>query len=138
VTDSDEKMLSVRVPEELHALVKADKRTNQEVVRAALWREFGGERKAAIDRRIEEKENRISMIERERNERDRELEQQREELEALKDKREAVEGENAEERERMLRKLRQVPDDPDHMLVQEVADQLDMTPEEAITEANDL
>lgn len=84
-------MLSARVPEELKDLVDADGRANQEVVRAALWREFGGERKSDIQRRIEEKENRVSMIRREKNERDRELEREQNELEALRSKLDAVE-----------------------------------------------
>lgn len=138
MTDNGEQMLSVRVPEELKSLVNADDRTNQEVVRAALWREFGGERKAAIDRRIEEMENRIGMIERERNERERELEQKRNELESLQTKRDATAEEKTEVREMKLRKLQQVPSKPDHPLVQEIADELNITPEEALTEADNL
>jgi chromosome segregation ATPase len=89
----DSVMLSGRIPSELKELVDADRRDNQEVLRAALWREFGGERQADIDRRIEEKERRISMIKTEKNERQRELEREQQELEALKSKRTAEEEE---------------------------------------------
>jgi len=132
---SDEtEMLSARVPEELKRLVDADERTNQEVVRAALWREFGGERKASIDRRIEEKENRINMIEREKNERERELEQEQTELEALKAKREKIEGQESEERKAVIRKCEMVPADPENGYIQDWSEDIDMTPEELARE----
>jgi len=83
---TEEVMLSGRVPKELKELVDADRRDNQEVLRAALWREFGGERRADIERRIEEKERRVSMIRSEKNERQRELEREQSELEALQTK----------------------------------------------------
>lgn len=132
-----EEMLSARVPSELKRLVDADKRTNQEVVQAALWREFGGERKASIDRRIEEKENRISMIERERNEREREIEDERKELEALKTKREKIESHAADERENVLERLSMIPADPQHPQIVEDAEELDMTPEALAQEVAD-
>jgi len=69
----DRERLVAEIPEELKRLADADERTNQEIVEAALWREFGGERKAALDRRIEEIENRLGMVKRERNERNREI-----------------------------------------------------------------
>lgn len=136
--DEGREMLSVRVPAELKALVDADKRTNQEVAETALWREFGGERKMPLQRRIEEKENRLTLAKNERNEREREIEEIQNDIEALKAKLETVEEAKHENHEEQLRKLRQVPDDPEHPLVKEVADELGMTPEDAITEANNL
>lgn len=88
---SEREMLSGRVPAELCDLVRADPRDNQEVIETALWREFGGQRKGAIDRRIEEKKRRISTIESEKNERERELEDEQHALEALQERREAME-----------------------------------------------
>lgn len=85
-------MLSARVPPELKRFVDADERDNQDVIRSALWREFGGEKKAALDRRIEEIENRISIVEREKNERDREVEDLKSDLESLLAKRDTVES----------------------------------------------
>lgn len=72
------------IPSELKELVDADRRSNKTVVIAALWREFGGERKGHMERRIEEKQQRITMLERERNERNREIAEEQEELEQLK------------------------------------------------------
>ena len=129
-----EEMLSARVPAELKRLVDADKRTNQEVVRAALWREFGGERKASIDRRIEEKENRISMIERERNEREREIEEERKELEALKAKQDKIESQHADEHAQVLKKAETIPADPNNPFVIDHAENLGLTPEELARE----
>ena len=126
----DVEMLSARVPAELKRLVDADERTNQQVVEAALWREFGGERKASIERRIEEKENRINMIEREKNERERELERETTELEALKVKRDKIEGKEEEQHSAALRRCEQIPADPTHPFIKEQAENVDMTPEE--------
>lgn len=137
MSDGGEERLVAEIPEELKKLVDADQRTNKEVVQAALWREFGGERKAAIDRRIEEKERRVSMIESEKNERQRELEQERQELEALKTKREKVESEKRQQQNELAEvkeKLADAPKDPDNPAIQKYAGELDMTPEELIDE----
>lgn len=127
---NDVEMLSARIPSELKRLVDVDGRTNQQVVEAALWREFGGERKAAIERRIEEKENRINIIEREKNERKRELEQENAELEALKVKRDKIEGKEDKQHEAAIRKCERVPANPTNPLIQKEADNVGMTPEE--------
>jgi len=87
-----EERLVAEIPSDLKALVDADQRTNKEVVQAALWREFGGERKGPLERRIEEKKRRISMIESEKNERERELQEERNELEALEEKYNSVDS----------------------------------------------
>jgi len=99
MTDGSEKMLSARVPEELHDLINADRRTNQEIVKAALWREFGGERMGALERRVEEKKRRVSMLESEKNERQRELDQEQQELEAIQTKLENVEDQKEQQRQ---------------------------------------
>lgn len=87
---NEEERLVAEIPAELKGFVDADNRSNKEVVIAALWREFGGERMSALDRRIEEKERRVSMIKSEKNERERELERHREDLEQLRAKRSEV------------------------------------------------
>lgn len=132
---NNRQMLSARVPPELKQLVDADSRKNQDVVEAALWREFGGERKAAIERRIDEKENRISIYKREKREREREIEQEKGELEALRAKAEKIDDTQGGLRDHWYNKVRQVPKDPDHPLVQDAAEELDMTPETVLTEA---
>lgn len=133
----DVEMLSARVPEELKQLVNADGRNNQEVVRAALWREFGGERKSDLERRLEEKENRIAMIQREKNERERELDREQQEAEALRSKLEAVSSFDEKQRQETFETLETVPWEPDNPAIQTNADDLDMTPEELIAELED-
>lgn len=135
MTAEPEERLVAEIPESLKALVDADKRTNKEIVQAALWREFGGQRKGALERRIEEQKRRVSIIESERNERNRELEDAKQELEALEQKREMVEDDHQEEKERLYEKVRRVPRDPGHTLVEQIADDLGMLPEDVLTEA---
>jgi len=130
-------MLSGRVPEELKELVDADRRDNQEVLRAALWREFGGERKADIERRIEEKERRVSMIKSEKNERERELEREENELHALRKKLEAEEQEQDAQLEQALEALSDVPWEESNPAIQKRAEELDMDPEALIAELED-
>jgi len=91
VSVSDKVQTKVYLPADLKALLDADSRSNSDAVEAALLTEFGGEKKAAIDRRIEEKQRRISNLESERNERKRMLKEEQEELEGLRKKRESVE-----------------------------------------------
>lgn len=128
-------MLSARVPEELKKLVDADERNNQEVLEAALWREFGGQRKGAVERRIEEQKRKISLIESERNERKRELEEERQRLEALEAKREKIET-RKESKHRQLKKasekLEKTPRDPKNNAIQAQANNLGMEPEELL------
>jgi len=124
-----EVMLSARIPEELKQLIDADKRTNQEVVKAALWREFGGERVGALERRIEQKENRISLIKNEKNERERELRQEKEELDALEAKLEAVKTTEQDTLEKAMEKLERTPRDPDNPAIQKWAEKCGIAPE---------
>jgi chromosome segregation ATPase len=127
-------MLSARVPEELKRLVDADERTNQEIVESALWRDFGGERKAALDRRVEEIENRLGMVKRERNERDRELEELRDELEAIKAKRENAEQVKELQLQEAREALARTPKDVENQAVQNWAEKLEMSPEKLLEE----
>ena len=128
---SDREMLGVRVPDDLKALVDADDRTNQEIVEAALWREYGGERQSALERRIEEKKRRISMIESERNERNRELNEMQDELEALESKldaTESVEERTISEAVETFTREEIVRMEPDHAPAQHWADKADVDP----------
>lgn len=136
---TDKTQTKVYLPDELKALLDADKRSNSEVVEAALWREFGGERKGALQRRVEEKQRRISILESERNERDREIEDARGELEALRRKLEAVEQE-ADRYERHLEEIENMMHDdgmsvfPEHGSVQDAADTGDVDAEQVIAD----
>jgi DNA repair exonuclease SbcCD ATPase subunit len=109
---TDREMLSVRVPTELTELVRTDRRTNQEVVEAALWREFGGRRQGAAERRLEEIERRKSIVRDERDSRDEELSKLQEEASRVKSLMAELESEEERENERKTRivqRLRQIP-----------------------------
>ncbi len=86
----DTERLVAEIPAELKRRVDADPRTNKEVVEAALKTEFATEEEAAVQRRIDEKERRLSNLKSERNERDREMNEVREELETLKNRLKSV------------------------------------------------
>lgn len=129
-------MLSARVSPELKRFVDADERDNQEVIRAALWREFGGEKKAALDRRIEEIESRISIVKREKNERSRELEELNEDKKALMAKRETVKSPEEEVIKWCLENWSYLPDEIDAG-VKNQAKKTDMEPEELLEEVAD-
>ncbi len=60
---SDRKMLGARIPKELKDLVDADPRDNQEIVEAALWNEFGGRKKSALEAKKEHKLQQLEAIE---------------------------------------------------------------------------
>lgn len=137
---TDEVMLSGRVPEELKRLVDADPRPNQEVMRAALWREFGGERVGALERQMREKENRMDMLTNEIQERGSELQKLRQDLEALESKREQVEEKQDREEaelERARQDLADVERDPSNPAIKSRAAELDMTPTELLDELPD-
>ena len=87
---NDTERLVAEIPAELKQRVDADPRTNKEVVEAALKTEFATEEEAAVQRRIDEKERRLSNLKSERNERDREINEVREELETLKNRLKSV------------------------------------------------
>lgn len=86
----DSEMLGARIDPDLKRLVDADPRNNQDVVSAALWDEFGGKRRSAIEVRIEHKDRRISQIE--------------SEIEDLQEEKAAVER----ERESLTRQLEEM------------------------------
>jgi len=132
VAMAEKVMLSARVPKELKELVDSDQRTNQEVVKAALWREFGGKRVDALDRRIEEKKRRISMVESEKNERERELNEHKRELEALQEKRDTAAGQHEQELDTARENLNGVPRDPSNPAIKTQAQKLGLTPQELI------
>jgi len=142
---SEKSQVKVYLPDELHNLLNADSRSNSEAVEAALWAEYGGEKEAALDRRIEEKKKRISMIESERNERDRELEEERSELNALQAKRDSMVSKETELWEEAVQTI--TPPDTSHLAsvdvdpdewepepqtegVEYYADKLNITPQE--------
>lgn len=102
---TEKRQVKVYLPEELHDLLNADSRSNSEAVEAALWREFGGERQGALDRRIEEKHRRITVIQEEMKDRKDELEEERQALDALRSKKNETEDRAEARRQACIRFL---------------------------------
>ncbi|ELY91444.1 hypothetical protein [Natrialba taiwanensis] len=128
-----EERLVAEVPDELKRLVDADSRFNKEIVQAALWREFGGEKNSAIDQRIDEKKKRITVVENELEKREAELEELRRELKALEAKRE----EKSSKAEQVRDNLENIPEEsltPDNPAVKTQAEKVDMEPAELLKE----
>lgn len=126
--------ISATVDDDVYEFLKQEHINTSGLVNRCL-REYmntGGDVSAVRDLRIQQLEDDAEDFE-------ARAEKKREKAQEL---REAIEKQETEvdegRREELLKKLRMVPDDPDHPLVREVADELDMTPAEAIKEANDL
>jgi beta-phosphoglucomutase-like phosphatase (HAD superfamily) len=139
----DTERLVAEIPRELKMLVDADRRTNKEVVEAALWTELGGQKQAAIERRIEEKKRTKTNLETQRNEREREIEELKEEIGGLE---ELLEETLSQREQQRIQAIRQVEltslasvDEPiietSEDELQELAEGADMTVTELKTEA---
>jgi DNA repair exonuclease SbcCD ATPase subunit len=122
----DRVMLSARVPAKLKAFVDADDRSNQEVIEVALLREFGGEKNARIDQRLEEIDRRMANIRSERNERERQLDELREDKERLQEAKEQADNVNLEYAKTCAEKLAYLPESADDPAVQNWAGKADM------------
>jgi len=59
---SDKSQVKVYLPDELHQLLNADSRSNSEAVEAALWSEFGGRKKSALEAKKESKLDQAKAI----------------------------------------------------------------------------
>lgn len=135
-------MLSGRVPPELKRMVDADPRDNQDVIQAALWDEFGGERKAAVEKRIQNKRNQLRAAEDTLADERENVEELREEIEELKQAKENVE-EKEDEREAEIQATVQdlleskTPLEPDNPAIKNKAGELDLTPEELVEKARE-
>ena len=137
MSESDEERLVAEIPSELKRLVDADERNNKEVVQAALWREFGGERVSALERRIEQKEKRVALIKDEKAGIEAELKEEQQELEALRAKKEEKETARADKLSEAREVLADVPKEPDNPAIQHWADELNMDPTDLIDEVTD-
>lgn len=129
-TDGDRVMLSVRVPAQLKAFVDADERSNQDVVEVALLREFGGEKNARVEQRIDEIERRISNVRSERNDRDRELEELKQEKERMLEAKDRTDDMRTEYATTCAEKLAYLPDSADNPAVENWADKANMDSQE--------
>jgi len=134
----DWEQFKVRLDSDLKRLVDADTRTNKELTHVALWREFGGERQAALDIQIEHKEEREEMVRSQIKDLQEELQQILEEKEALLSKKEKMQEEqnayeeHLEELEEFLLQGRHL--DPTNPRVKNAASIGDVDPTEVIKE----
>lgn len=132
--------LGARIPSTLKRLVDADPRDNQDVVEAALWREFGGERRSALETRIRHKDQRVEQIE-------AEIADLQEELRTVEKEREALVGQLDEletDRDAFESALEDVLDgletgEParvfsEHGVIEQLAEQHDTTPTDLMTD----
>jgi len=139
---NEKSQMKVYVPQELHDIVNADHRSNSEVVKAALWSEYGGRGQAALQQQLEELERRRELVLEERQSRDDELAELDAEMERIEAKieeaethdeqiwREAVTG-GINEPEVQLKSSRGPWEpSPDRGDVHHYADRLDISPEE--------
>ncbi len=144
MVSEDETQFRVNLDTDLKRLVDADARTNKEVTHAALWREFGGERKAAIDMRIEHMERREQMVLSEMEDLEEELAQIRSEKHALENKREEMMTEDEAYQQDLNQLLERLEADeltrltPQLTDVKEVADGTEHSPEDVWKDAKEL
>ena len=113
---------------------KADPRTIKEVVESALEREFATAKTAAVERRIEEKEQRIQTLKREINERERELAHEKDEKSRLETQLEEYGTAQEQKLQEARETLKKVPKEPDNPAIKNWAKELGMTPEALIDE----
>jgi len=140
MSNDDTERLVAEIDADLKARAKADPRTITEIVEASLRREFSTEETAAVERRIDEKKQRINMLERERNERNREIATEKDELSRLEAQLESFEESNDnKELEKAKEMLSRVPDeklDATNAAVRNWAEKVNMTPSDLLEEVN--
>jgi chromosome segregation ATPase len=128
--DDDRVMMAVRIPAQLKAFVDADDRDNQEVVEVALLREFGGEKVARIDQKIDELDRRISNVKSEKNDRERELQNLKEKKEQMLEAKDRTDDVRTEYAKTCADKLAKKPEGPENPAVENWAGKADMEPPE--------
>ncbi len=130
----DKTLLGVRIPTELKDHVDNDPRTNQEVVKDALEREFATKEEAAVLRRMDELDREMAELESQKNDRERKLDEKAEEKERLKKSLKSIEESTTRQKENVLQKAEMIPADPQHPFVIDKAELLDMDPIELAEE----
>jgi len=88
----DYERIVAEVPSELKALVDTGRRDNREIVEAALWAEFGGQKKSALKARLENKQSERKEIEKTLSDDKQHLEAVDQEIERLKRQIDAAEN----------------------------------------------
>ena len=131
---SEQKRLVAEVDAELKERAQADPRSIREIVTVALEREFATTETAAVERRLDEKQQRIQTLQREINDRERELAAEREDLERLETQLEQYSERRQQRFEEARDVLADVPKDADNAAVKNWAQKLNMTPQELLDE----
>lgn len=134
MSENDEERLVADVNADLKKRAKADPRSIKEIVESSLQREFATAATAAVERRIDEKRQRIQTLEREINDRERELAEERDELERLQQQLEGVDDEREQLLDEARSALENAPMDPDNDAVANWAKKVGMTPNRLIEE----
>ena len=137
-TMSDNERIVAEVNENLKRRAKADPRAIRDIVEAALEREFSTGEAAAVERRIDEKEQRIQTLNREINERKRELAEEQEELNRLESMLDDFEGRRYDRLEEAAENLQGVNLEPSNPGIKNWAGKLGMTPHELVNELEEL
>ena len=134
----DTERLVADIDENLKRRARADPRSIREIVEASLQREFATGEAAAVERRIDEKEQRIQTLQREINDRQRELAEEREELNRLESMLDDFEGRRYDRLEEAAENLRGATLEPSNPGVKNWAGKLGMAPQELVNELEEL
>jgi len=129
-----EERLVADVDSNLKSRAKADPRSIKEIVNQALEREFSTAETAAVERRIDEKETRITNLQREINEREREMAKVQDELGRLRQQLENYTDHRQDQLDEARDALEGVDADPENPAVKNWAGKLGMTPVELVEE----
>ena len=129
---TDEERLVAEIDSDLKARAKADPRSIKQIVNDSLEREFSTAETAAIERRIDEKRQRIQTLEREINERERELAKEQDDLARLERQLEDYTNHAEKQLEKARKALEGVPREADNPAIENWAGKLGMTPAELV------
>jgi len=133
MSDEEERLVAM-IETKLKERAKADPRSIKEIVNGALEREFSTTETAAVERRIDEKQQRIQTLEREINDRQRKLAEEEDGLERLKKQLSDFETHKNNRLEEAREALSDVPREVDNPGIKNWAGKLGMTPNELLEE----
>lgn len=137
MSDTEHTRLVAEIEQNLKRRAKADPRSIKEIVEASLRREFATGESAAVERRIEEKEDRIQTLNREINERKRERAKEKEELNRLQSMLDDYEGRKYDRLDEARDELEGTPMEPNNPAIKNWASKIGMTPQELVHELRD-
>jgi len=130
---SDKKRTSVTLDSDVHNYLQRQEVNTSGKINKLIRKEMesGGGERVMLELRIDQVEDDIEILQSQLKNKRRILDNLESRLNELGDK-------ESKERKEMLRKVHRVPDDPENGYVQEVAEELDMTPEEVLEESKKL